>query len=268
MSNIYVLSDIHGYYEQMIASLKNVDLENQENRIIFLGDYVDGGSDSCKVLYYIKSLYERHTEQTTVLLGNHDEMFLDWLYSQFDELQWLSQEQGVCTVKSFFTVEEYREILDIVQSSSGSYDEMSMLFKVAIKKKHHDLLEWFLTISNQSRHLETNQQIFVHAGILEEAEDLWEHGTPKEYFTQKYPADLGHFYKDIIAGHISSAEIANNQKYLGKIYWDGKSHFYIDGTVEKSGTIPVLKYDTKKKRYSTFEKDEAKQEWREVYVNV
>jgi serine/threonine protein phosphatase 1 len=266
MLNIYAISDIHGYYEQMINSLKNIDLENHENQIVFLGDYVDGGDDSCKVLYFIKALFDRHSEQVTVLLGNHDEMFLSWLYSQIDELQWLSQEQSVRTVKSFFTVEEYTEIK--VQATGCTYHEMSFVFKEAIKKKHHGLLEWFLTISKQPRYVETEQQIFVHAGILEEAEELWKHGTPNEYFTQKYPAELGHFYKEIIAGHISSAEIANNQKYLGRVFWDKKSHFYIDGTVEKSGTIPVLKYDTQKKIYSTFESDTEQNEWREVDVNV
>lgn len=268
MSNIYAISDIHGYYEQMIDSLKNVDLEIQENKIIFLGDFVDGGNDSCKVLYYIKRLYESRAEQATILLGNHEEMFLDWLYSQLDELQWLSQEQSMCTVKSFFTVKEYTDILSKIHSKSFSYDEMSILFKAAMKKKHPDLLEWLRTISNQPRYIETDQQIFVHAGILEEADNLWKQGTPIEYFTEKYPAEVGYFYKDIIAGHISSAEIAETQKYLGKVYWDRKSHFYIDGTVEKSGTIPVLKYDTKMKRYSTFEKDEAQRDWKEVYVNI
>ncbi|WP_231686955.1 metallophosphoesterase [Bacillus sp. JCM 19034] len=198
MSNIYVISDIHGYYEQMVDSLKNVDLKNQENTILFLGDFVDGGRDSCKVLYYIKGLFERRPEQTTVLLGNHDEMFLDWLYSKIDELQWLSQDKSMRTVKSFFTLEEYREVLDRIQSTSGSYDEISNLFKAAIKKKHHDLLEWFQTIYNQPRYLETARQIFVHAGILEEAGDLWKHGTPQEYFTNKYPAEVGFFIKILL----------------------------------------------------------------------
>lgn len=268
MATIYAISDIHGYYNQMIDSLKNVDLKNKENKVIFIGDYVDGGNNSCRVLYYIKELYEKHAGQVIVLLGNHDEMFIDWLYLQVDDLQWLSQDADMSTVKSFFTVEEYREIIDMLQPSSYSYDKISKVLKGAIKKKHGGMLNWLLSISKQPRYYETDQQIFVHAGILEEAEDLWKHGTPKEYFTQKYPAETGYFYKDIIAGHISSAEIANNKEYLGKVYWDGENHFYIDGTVEKSSSIPVLKYDTKKKRYSTFEKDIVQGEWREVYVHL
>ncbi|AFQ17333.1 metallophosphoesterase [Bacillus thuringiensis] len=268
MATIYAISDIHGYYNEMIDSLKNVDLKNKENKIIFLGDYVDGGNDSCKVLYYIKELHENHVDQVIVLVGNHDEVFLHWLYSQEDDFKLLFQEPDICTFKSFLTVEEYREIFDTFQPLTYSYEKVSEALKEAIKKKHGDLLKWLLNISKQLRYFETDQQIFVHAGILEEAEDLWKHGTPKEYFTQKYPAETGYFYKDIIAGHISSVEIANKKEYLGKVYWDGESHFYIDGTVEKSGNIPVLKYDTEKKRYSTFEKDTIHGEWREVYVDV
>lgn len=268
MSYIYAISDIHGYYEQMIDSLKVLDLKNLENNIIFLGDYIDRGNDSCKVLYYVKELYESYPEQVTILLGNHDEMFLNWLYFQYDEVKWLSQDHGMTTVKSFFTVEEYKKIIGMIQTTSGYYDEISMLFKEEIKKKHNELLEWLLIIFKQPRYIETEQQIFVHAGILEEAEDLWKHGTPQEYFTQKYPAEIGYFYKDIIAGHVSSAEVANKQEYLGRVFWDGESHFYIDGTVEESGTIPVLKYDTKNRKYSFFEKDKPKHEWREVFVNL
>jgi len=268
VSNIFVISDIHGYYEQMLDSLKNVNLNDQENKLIFLGDYVDGGSDSCKVLYFIKALYERHKEQIIVLLGNHDEWFLDWLYSEVDELQWFSLDQRMSTVKSFLSEAEYREILESIKSTRPTNKKVSILFKNVIKKKHHHLLEWFLTISKQPRFIETDRQIFVHAGILEEAGDLWKHGTTQDYFTQKYPAEIGLFYKEIIAGHVSSAEVANNDAYLGKVYWDGESHFYIDGTVEKSGTIPILKYDTINKRYSAFEKDKADKKWREVFVNL
>ena len=128
-----------------------------------------------------------------------------------DDFQLLFQEPDICTFKSFLTVEEYRGIFNTFQPLTYSYEKISEVLRGAIKKKHGDLLKWLLNISKQSRYFETDQQIFVHAGILEEAEDLWKHGTPKEYFTQKYPAETGCFYKDIIAGHISSAEIAKKR---------------------------------------------------------
>lgn len=92
--------------------------------------------------------------------------------------------------------------------------------------------------------------IFVHAGIDEEAEDLWEWGTDDFSFTEKYPAQTGRFYGKmvIVAGHIGTAEISGNPRFHD-IYFDGESHYYIDGTVLDSGVIPVMKIDTKNSKY-------------------
>lgn len=47
----------------------------------------------------------------------------------------------------------------------------------------------------------------------------------------------------IVAGHVGTAMIANNYRFHD-IYFDGESHYYIDGTVYESGVINVLMYDT------------------------
>ena len=64
-----------------------------------------------------------------------------------------------------------------------------------------------------------------------------------------FPPEKGKFIKTIVAGHVSSAVVAEDISYLGKIYYDGESHYYIDGTVMRSGKIPILVYDSKKKEY-------------------
>lgn len=100
---------------------------------------------------------------------------------------------------------------------------------------------------------ETKRQIFVHAGICEEAEDLWRTGTPPEYFTHMFPPQTGSWNdgsgnaksKDIVAGHVS----VMNRDYLGgnswgpNVWWDGENHFYLDGTSESTHVVPVLEYD-------------------------
>ena len=53
---------------------------------------------------------------------------------------------------------------------------------------------------------------------------------------------------DIIAGHIGTSEISGDPRYHD-IYFDGKSHYYIDGTVLDSGVIPVLMVDTETNKY-------------------
>ncbi|WP_049946321.1 hypothetical protein [Butyrivibrio sp. WCD2001] len=95
----------------------------------------------------------------------------------------------------------------------------------------------------------TDKQIYVHAGVDEEADDLWKYGTSEEMFCEKYPPTTGEFYMDIIAGHIGTAMVSGDPDFHG-IFHDGKSHYYIDGTVSISGRIPVLMYDTESGKYS------------------
>ncbi len=44
---VWVISDIHGMYDQLVMLLRKIDLNDQ---VIFLGDYIDRGPDSKKVL--------------------------------------------------------------------------------------------------------------------------------------------------------------------------------------------------------------------------
>jgi hypothetical protein len=115
---------------------------------------------------------------------------------------------------------------------------------------------------------ETKTHIFVHAGIDENAEELWKWGSEDYYFCSKYPHTTGKFFKDIIAGHISTSEISGNSDYH-KVFWDGQSHFFIDGDTRVSKTIPVLKYDTVSGNYSGFEKinqDDGSFVWQEYMI--
>ena len=100
------------------------------------------------------------------------------------------------------------------------------------------------------RYYAEGNAIFVHAGIDEETEELWKWGTDDYTFTEKYPAQTGRFYNDmkIIAGHIGTAEISGDPGFYD-IYFDGESHYYIDGTVLESGMIPVLKIDMESDKY-------------------
>ena len=93
-----------------------------------------------------------------------------------------------------------------------------------------------------------NNTIFVHAGVDEEAGDWREWGTDDFTFTEKYPAETGKFYMNIVAGHVGTAEISGDPHYHD-IYFDGESHYYIDGTVLESGMIPVIQLDTETDKF-------------------
>lgn len=254
MTTIYSISDIHGFYDSMLDTLSRVDLNsNKDNKLIFLGDYIDRGKDSCRVLYYIKELEEKYPNQVIVLLGNHEEMFIDW-FTLNDKLNWFSQEVNFLTVKSFFSRDEFMDIIKNTKNNGESYSEVSYYMIKEIRKRHSKLQDWLVNKEKQEPFYETDNQIYVHAGIFEKDQFLWKYATQPDEFTWKYPAETGAFYKDIIAGHVSTVDVANDSKYLGKVFWDGYSHFYIDGETERSGIVPLLKYYTFTGAYSSYTK--------------
>lgn len=113
-----------------------------------------------------------------------------------------------------------------------------------------DDAEYLIWMRNLPRYYSEGNTIFVHAGIDEEAGDLWELGTDDYTFTEKYPAQTGGFCGNmkIVAGHIGTAEISGDPSFHD-IYFDGESHYYIDGTVLESGVIPVIKIYTENDKY-------------------
>ena len=109
---------------------------------------------------------------------------------------------------------------------------------------------------NLRLYYETDTQIFVHAGVDEdipEEEIQWcTLGTPDYVMTGKYPPSIGHFYKDIIAGHVAASHLARDFRFRD-IFYDGESHYYIDGSAAKFGRILCLAYDEKPEKYYQLE---------------
>lgn len=255
MPFLYAMSDIHGFYEEMLSSLKLINLDaDSENKLIFLGDYVNRGKKSCDVLYKIKELEEAYPDQVIVLLGNHDIAFIEWLTRKIEYFEWAPLDDNQYTIRSFLSQEELETIAKEAIKQSLTESKLYNLYARAICEKHPSLITWLQKKWQDKRYYETDNQIFVHAGIYEEYEDFWKHATEDFVFTEKFPAETGSFYKDIIAGHVSSATVAEDDSFLGKVFWDGESHFYIDGDTPKSHLIPVLKYNVDTKVYSSFEK--------------
>ena len=240
MAKLYAISDIHGYLDEFRDALNKVNLNDKDNSLFLLGDYLDNGLQSFQVISKIIELEEVYPNQIITLLGNHEEWFYDWLIldkptaSAFPE-----------TIKSFFSPEE----LNYIFKSNANNFETAVRNEIKNNIKFNPFINWFKKRYRDERYYETETQIFVHAGIDEEAGKLWKELTSSEIFTNKFPITTGRFHKAIISGHIASWEVAKDRRYLGKIYYDSKSHYFIDGDVMNSKTIPVLYYDTITQKY-------------------
>ena len=73
---LYAIGDIHGELDALEALIEALPLRS-DDRLIFMGDYVDRGPDSRGVVDYLIKLAKKRT--CIFLIGNHESMFLDFL---------------------------------------------------------------------------------------------------------------------------------------------------------------------------------------------
>ena len=181
--------------------------------MLLLGDYIHGGSDNIGVLEKIMKLQQQYGQDKVIaLMGNHEEFILI----------------GDSTVNHMIKTFD-----DEWMNDEGDEDK------------------YVVWISNLPRYYTEGNTIFVHAGIDEEAGDMWEWGTSEEIFTSKYPVETGkidNLDMKVVAGHVGTAELSGDP-WFHDIYYDGESHYYIDGIVLDSGMIPVLMVDTEEDKY-------------------
>ena len=76
VDNLVVVSDLHGDYECFSQILNEIDyasyLSDARNKLVFLGDYVDRGSNSVAVLYSVFQLKAEHPDSIVLMRGNHE----------------------------------------------------------------------------------------------------------------------------------------------------------------------------------------------------
>jgi serine/threonine protein phosphatase 1 len=248
---IFAISDAHANYYAMKNRIEQIKyyLDKGDNRLIMLGDYIDRGPASYECLKLAYDVQQEYGDDKVIVLrGNHEEWFLDFLFDVGDE--WLAEDDQYITSGTFLS-DEQREYLERLYNR----DEILLYIKECIKKNHKDLLQW---MRKMPYYYETPTQIFVHAGVDEEIpEEEIEYctlGTPEYVFTGKYPPTTGFFYKDIIAGHVAATSFRCDVR-ANDIYFDGESHFYIDGSTAKTKRMLCLVYDEKKKNYYELKED-------------
>ena len=96
---IYAMSDIHGCLDELKEKLELVDLSG-DNRIIFLGDYIDYGRDSGGVLRYLYDFYRKNGNDKVIMLkGNHEAMLL--AYDEAKDKYYQVEKRGQFEIRCF-----------------------------------------------------------------------------------------------------------------------------------------------------------------------
>jgi serine/threonine protein phosphatase 1 len=127
-----VIGDIHGGLHALHQIMERANVTIKDT-LIFLGDYVDGWSQSPQVIDYLIELQKK--QNCICIRGNHDDLLLEWLNKSTDNLMWY-KHGGEATVIAYETVD------------------------AETKLKHVEFLQ-----SLDNFHLDEQNRLFVHAGF-------------------------------------------------------------------------------------------------------
>ncbi|MEP6930932.1 MAG: metallophosphoesterase family protein [Flavobacterium sp.] len=150
MKRTLVIGDIHGGLRAVLQILERVEVTPNDN-LIFLGDYVDGWSESAHVIDYLIDLGKKYN--CIFIKGNHDIWCEDWLETENIDTVW-AKHGGAGTIKSY---ESY-----------------------SLEQKQNHLL-FFKNMENY--HIDEQNRLFIHAGFSSM------HGPEKEHYSTNYSWD-------------------------------------------------------------------------------
>ena len=111
-----VIADIHGALRALKQVLSASGFKENEDQLIFLGDYVDGWSESAETIQFLIDLEKRCVNKPIFLMGNHDSWCKDWLNFGIAEAIW-AVNGGATTIESYIatgmlTSQEHRDFFN------------------------------------------------------------------------------------------------------------------------------------------------------------
>ena len=105
----YVIGDIHGAAKALAQLIDRINLQLTD-RLIFIGDYVDGWSESAQVIDYLLELEKKYN--CIFIKGNHDAWCEDWLETGFADSFWQSIG-GQATMDSYKNISDERKAIHL-----------------------------------------------------------------------------------------------------------------------------------------------------------
>ncbi len=219
----FAIGDIHGGLKALIQVLNKLEV-TEEDTLIFMGDYVDGWSESAQVVSFLLELSKKIN--CIFIKGNHDVWCEEWLKDE--------------TVNPTWYMHGGKETID-------SYDG----FTAAEKSEH---LTFFQNLSLY--HLDDANRLFLHAGFTsmhgvakEMVPDnfyfdrtLWEMALAMDVTIDKnnpiYPKRLQH-YSEIYIGHTPTTNFGIPTPMNRANVWN------VDTGAAFKGKVSAMNIDTK-----------------------
>lgn len=175
----FVMSDIHGCYDEFMAMLQKINF-TQEDQLILLGDYIDRGPKSYEMLCWMENV----TDNVLLIKGNHDaefaqciDIFLSVIHKLHIDISSIINER---LIDVYQIVKEYinYEMFDYY----GTLQQLIESGKINISK----LSKWKEIIDNMpfcfKTSINANKYVFVHAGYITDKQLFQSNHKDKESF--------------------------------------------------------------------------------------
>jgi serine/threonine protein phosphatase 1 len=229
MPRTYIIGDIHGALLALKEILYKVEI-TQDDTIVFLGDYVDGWSDSAATIDYLIHLQSIY--KCVFIKGNHDDLLLKYLTSKTYNEEWI-KHGGASTLEAY-----------------NNLNQESI-------NKHIDFL-----VNLQDYYLDSNNRLFIHAGFTNPKGIDYEYFKPMFYWDRSlwemvlaldysldtssifYPLRLIH-YSEIYIGHTPVSRINSLVPVNKANVWN------IDTAAAFKGSLSMICAETKEIWQST-----------------
>lgn len=194
-----VIGDIHGGLRALKQVMEKATV-SPDYLLIFLGDYVDGWSESAQTIEFLIQLSQK--QSCIFIKGNHDEWCEEWLRSSRGDNVWLFHG-GRETLKSYESVDD------------------------AMKQNHLHFFE-----AMKRYHTDEQNRLFIHAGFTSM------HGPAKETYPSNFAWDRTLWEVAITTSKrlkITSLFYPKRLKLFNEIYIGHTPTLYYDSTVPMQG---------------------------------
>lgn len=196
MTDYYVIGDVHGKAGMLEDLLKTWDGQTQ---LLFLGDLIDRGEDSHRVLEMVKDLVDN--QEAICLSGNHEYMFLTWLDDPEESYDHYRRNGGDTTINSI-----------LGRPLDAPVDGVEDAKRVAAEAA--DLVEF---IRQMPFVVETDKYIFVHAGIDLTLDDWHETTDYKKVWLRKPLSSVIH--RSMVCYSKNAVHLSFGLQKMARLEW-------------------------------------------------
>ncbi len=202
----FAVGDIHGDLAHLDALLSILPPLDEEDTLVFLGDYMDRGPDSAGVVARVRSLGDDISAEVVALRGNHEDAWIRVLDKGYPQFVLPMSNGCLAAYRSFVggTVPLADEI--------GSKEELLSMSRGDFLPE--DVRQWFRSLPV---FYEDEHALYVHAGLPKkngrflhpsELEDpqpiLWERSEEFFRFYEGKRVVFGHTMVEILPQEISA----------------------------------------------------------------